>query len=415
MNLLNNLKNVSEIISKAGEVKNVLDSVSIIKKSENKKTPKNNEVKNLTLQSVNESAMEQPQQVQNGIVSEDGLIIPSTINTIEEMQDFLKMAERHASYSIQSMLQVQMTVIRYIQSPTLVDSSLDTMIMSLRESLSETEDENYRKRIKKMFHRMLANYIFFMDARFKMEIQNDKDAANTLLSVAGENLSKNIVEVATMAVTGPIGISAISSMSVTNLFDTKNDNIITLTINWVNSGKRITEKTKDFFDSILAIIKKLDKYQPIIDRSMLLYGAIERYASALSDYYMKDEIEKCNKEIQELKNILTNKFNVKDLSSGFLQKFINTPTSLTAKLVKLNMQLDKAREIQIKHNSSLINIHKKSDDSKIADLECEIYKLKDEANRLINELKNKLTNLENQKNNLYEFLIAVANKYDDTI
>ena len=37
------------------------------------------------------------------------------------------------------------------------------------------------------------------------------------------------------------------------------------------------------------------------------------------------------------------------------------------------------------------------------------------ANRLINELKNKLTNLENQKNNLYEFLIAVANKYDDTI
>lgn len=32
MNLLNNLKNVSEIISKAGEVKNVLDSVSIIKK-----------------------------------------------------------------------------------------------------------------------------------------------------------------------------------------------------------------------------------------------------------------------------------------------------------------------------------------------------------------------------------------------
>lgn len=415
MNLLNNLKNVSEIISKAGEVKNVLDSVSIIKKSENKKTPKNNEVKNLTLQSVNESAMEQPQQVQNGIVSEDGLIIPSTINTIEEMQDFLKMAERHASYSIQSMLQVQMTVIRYIQSPTLVDSSLDTMIMSLRESLSETEDENYRKRIKKMFHRMLANYIFFMDARFKMEIQNDKDAANTLLSVAGENLSKNIVEVATMAVTGPIGISAISSMSVTNLFDTKNDNIITLTINWVNSGKRITEKTKDFFDSILAIIKKLDKYQPIIGRSMLLYGAIERYASALSDYYMKDEIEKCNKEIQELKNILTNKFNVKDLSSGFLQKFINTPTSLTAKLVKLNMQLDKAREIQIKHNSSLINIHKKSDDSKIADLECEIYKLKDEANRLINELKNKLTNLENQKNNLYEFLIAVANKYDDTI
>lgn len=415
MNLLNNLKNVSEIISKAGEVKNVLDSVSIIKKSENKKTPKNNEVKNLTLQSVNESAMEQPQQVQNGIVSEDGLIIPSTINTIEEMQDFLKMAERHASYSIQSMLQVQMTVIRYIQSPTLVDSSLDTMIMSLRESLSETEDENYRKRIKKMFHRMLANYIFFMDARFKMEIQNDKDAANTLLSVAGENLSKNIVEVATMAVTGPIGISAISSMSVTNLFDTKNDNIITLTINWVNSGKRITEKTKDFFDSILAIIKKLDKYQPIIGRSMLLYGAIERYASALSDYYMKDEIEKCNKEIQELKNILTNKFNVKDLSSGFLQKFINTPTSLTAKLVKLNMQLDKAREIQIKHNSSLINIHKKSDDSKIADLECEIYKLKDEVNRLINELKNKLTNLENQKNNLYEFLIAVANKYDDTI
>ena len=415
MNLLNNLKNVSEIISKAGEVKNVLDSVSIIKKSENKKTPKNNEVKNLTLQSVNESAMEQPQQVQNGIVSEDGLIIPSTINTIEEMQDFLKMAERHASYSIQSMLQVQMTVIRYIQSPTLVDSSLDTMIMSLRESLSETEDENYRKRIKKMFHRMLANYIFFMDARFKMEIQNDKDAANTLLSVAGENLSKNIVEVVTMAVTGPIGISAISSMSVTNLFDTKNDNIITLTINWVNSGKRITEKTKDFFDSILAIIKKLDKYQPIIGRSMLLYGAIERYASALSDYYMKDEIEKCNKEIQELKNILTNKFNVKDLSSGFLQKFINTPTSLTAKLVKLNMQLDKAREIQIKHNSSLINIHKKSDDSKIADLECEIYKLKDEANRLINELKNKLTNLENQKNNLYEFLIAVANKYDDTI
>ena len=331
------------------------------------------------------------------------------------MQDFLKMAERHASYSIQSMLQVQMTVIRYIQSPTLVDSSLDTMIMSLRESLSETEDENYRKRIKKMFHRMLANYIFFMDARFKMEIQNDKDAANTLLSVAGESLSKNIVEVATMAVTGPIGISAISSMSVTNLFDTKNDNIITLTINWVNSGKRITEKTKDFFDSILAIIKKLDKYQPIIGRSMLLYGAIERYASALSDYYMKDEIEKCNKEIQELKNILTNKFNVKDLSSGFLQKFINTPTSLTAKLVKLNMQLDKAREIQIKHNSSLINIHKKSDDSKIADLECEIYKLKDEANRLINELKNKLTNLENQKNNLYEFLIAVANKYDDTI
>lgn len=63
------------------------------------------------------------------------------INSLEQMNSWLSSLEAGANTSVQEAIKAQMQVISYIQSPDLVDTTLDTIILHLRKSLKYSQSD----------------------------------------------------------------------------------------------------------------------------------------------------------------------------------------------------------------------------------------------------------------------------------
>lgn len=368
----------------------------------------------------------QPADMQSKVVeAENGLRVPSCINSLDEMQSFLTNAEASAPPSIQSMLRVQMSVVKYIKSPTLVDSSIDTMIMALRESLEENEDEVQKKKIRKLFHRMLANYIFFIDARLKVEIEGNRTEGLALLSDAGDALAKTMVGVAAMAATGPIGAAAVSTMAVTNIFnsDPNRGSIFTSVIKWFNRKEEAVRIKKDFYESLMAIVRKLDKYSGSIGRSMLLSGAIERYAKAITEYVMGADVAAKQKELDTVQDAIYGRVSRESLLDSLKSignelittSFISSPASLTPidDFYAAQDELKEAEDEAKMHAQSFFNLHKKRDNERIQYCQQKINHAKDELQNMVAQFKQQLHEAKLEQKSYYDSIMAVAAKYDE--
>ena len=82
---------------------------------------------------------------------------PKEINSLEQMGAWLASLESGASVSVQEAVKAQMQVIKFIQSPTLVDTTLDTLILSLKKSLKKASDENEKEHLRESFSLMIQN------------------------------------------------------------------------------------------------------------------------------------------------------------------------------------------------------------------------------------------------------------------
>lgn len=225
---------------------------------------------------------------------------PKEITSLEQMESWLTSLESGAIVSVQEALKAQLQVIRFIQSPTLIDTTLDTLILGLKKSLKKAENEEQKENLRESFSLMIQNYVFFFDARMQYAINESKDEARQLFLQAGEMLSNSVKEVALMAVSGK-RISEIAKVTVHNLFD-ENDNTSAISLfnriwKWWNKDKIIAEKREEFYVTLYNICRKLGKYQPLIGESMIINGMIERYASAIYEYYYEQTLNKNKKDL----------------------------------------------------------------------------------------------------------------------
>lgn len=219
---------------------------------------------------------------------------PKEINSLEQMGAWLASLESGASVSVQEAVKAQMQVIKFIQSPTLVDTTLDTLILSLKKSLKKASDENEKEHLRESFSLMIQNYVFFFDARMQYAINENKEEARQIFLQAGEMLSNSVKDVALMAVSG-IKKAEVAAVAVHNLFDDNDNNnsasLFARIWKWWNKDKIIAEKREEFYVTLYNICKKLGKYQPLIGESMLINGMIERYTPAICDYVSEKALE----------------------------------------------------------------------------------------------------------------------------
>lgn len=212
---------------------------------------------------------------------------PKEITSLEQMESWLTTLEIGANISAQEALKAQIQVIRFIQSPTLIDTTLDTLILCLKKSLKKAENEDEKEHLRESFSLMIQNYVFFFDARMQYAIKENKDAARQIFLQAGQMLSNSVKNVALMAVSGK-RIKEIATVMVHNLFDEDDDasaiNLFNRIWIWWNKDKIIAEKKEEFYVTLYNICKKLGKYQPLIGESILINGMIERYTPAICNY-----------------------------------------------------------------------------------------------------------------------------------
>lgn len=227
-----------------------------------------------------------PEEVSSLIPVTESAPAPLEIKSLDGMTNWLQSLQSGASQSVQSALQAQMQVIQFVQAPTLIDTTIDTLVLYLKKSLDSESLPERKEQLSQSFSLMIQNYVFFLDARLQMEIKNHNDEAMHLCDMAGEMLSQSVVNVATLAIPGG-AISKVSRVVVRNVFSQDNNEegftgFISKVVKWFTFDEE--GKLDDFYRTIYSIISKLDRYCQIIGPSMLISSMIERYTPELVDF-----------------------------------------------------------------------------------------------------------------------------------
>ena len=126
-------------------------------------------------------------------MSENNLPIKREISTIQEMTSFIGELKADAPLPIKYALDSQLQIISAMQSPTIIDTALSTMVLNLRTSLACCSDnKQQQKLLKEQFSLMIQNLIFFLDVKVQYFCKKNNDLSRQLFIRAGEGFSNNL-------------------------------------------------------------------------------------------------------------------------------------------------------------------------------------------------------------------------------
>lgn len=209
--------------------------------------------------------------------------IKSDITTIEEMEHYLSDLQQEASSSLASALKAQLQVIKYVSSPTLVDSSLDLVFKNLKSAVHNAPSEDIKIEMLEKAHLMIHNYVFFMDARIQYSIENNRERGKALLQEASEELVKSAQELIIAAATQGRSI-AIKQVSKSLVKRANDSGFFKKIIDWFYRSQKNKRELSNFLRSLSLLFKKLERHQDLIGKSDLIGGLIERWKEDVIDF-----------------------------------------------------------------------------------------------------------------------------------
>lgn len=218
------------------------------------------------------------------------------ISSLSEMSSYLEKLQRESSGAVAEAVNAQLAVVRFVQSPTLNDTLLDTLLMGLETAISYSQTEEDKAIYRRHFALMIQNYVFFLDAKIQYEVEQHQEEAYRLLDHAGEMLSKSVVKLAELYATK--GTSALkvgmANLVVKNVFAQENEkekkSFFKKFFDWYNKKVRISKKKDVFYDTLERIYFKFDEYSELIGPSILIKGLLERYIVEMANKKYDSEI-----------------------------------------------------------------------------------------------------------------------------
>lgn len=226
------------------------------------------------------------------------------ITSLEEMKTFLKELQKDASPSVVEIIYAQFKVIDYIQSPTLFDTVLDSLIYGLKKSLDYSTSEQEKQSLRERFSFMIQNCIFFLDAQVQYKIKQHREESYNLLKQAGEQLAESVFAIAKLFYGG--NIEALSNLIVKNVFVQNNEEIkgfFKRLTGWFVNLFKVDRAKEDFYETLRRSIQKLHEHHEIIGNSLLIKGMIDRYADDIAYYEFESEISSKDREASNFEPI----------------------------------------------------------------------------------------------------------------
>ena len=197
------------------------------------------------------------------------------INSLKEMEVFLEGLEKNASKSIESALKAQLVVVKYVNSSELFGTTIDTLFKYLKKSQKTAKTEDEKIEIREKGSILIQNYVFFMQAKLKYAIEDNKKESEEIFKEAGNMLSKSVIDIGMGVVTGGSTSVAIAA----NLFSNPQEkmSLFKRLINFLNQKEKNKEKEENFYENLSILFKKLEKYKKTIGKSDIISGMVENY------------------------------------------------------------------------------------------------------------------------------------------
>ena len=227
------------------------------------------------------------------------LQIKRELNSIEDVTETLSYIRTVVPENMQHIINSQLRVLNYAQSPTLIDSTFTTLITEYEAALLCTNSAD-KEDIKRNFQHILHNLVFYIDAKTQYAIDKNNTIGKKLLVDASEMLALSVRDVIRTSLhlcvaTGKIAIAnTVADKAIQHISSMANDAMDYIEFMHMDTVTGIAAASQNVVTTITAESTTIEEK-----------GIDPQNASIISDYSNKsqkilgDISEKASKAITE--------------------------------------------------------------------------------------------------------------------
>lgn len=235
------------------------------------------------------AAKQREAEIASGYYMENGQMVVSNLNG---MKTWLQEIGKDSTPALLQVLQSQMQVLQYVESPSLTGMTINGIIHCMDKALRLTDDDLQRNNIREAFCAMLQNFVFMTETNLRCAEKEHSDEAARLLVQAGDMLSDSVQQVATLLV--PAGkVSKITKAAVLNVFASSEvqHSYIKNVFSWLANKKLLKEKQDNFYQTLETLFETFDTHAERLGTSVLIHGMLRRYRHMLVERFRQTKIQ----------------------------------------------------------------------------------------------------------------------------
>ena len=222
-----------------------------------------------------------------GYYMRDGKLI---ISTIDGMKTWLTNLGQDTTPALMQTLQMQLQVLKHVQSPSMTGMALDNMMLCMSKAVNNATNDSELANIREAFASMIQNYFFMQEANLRCAQLKDREEGTKLLTQAGEMLSDAVTKTAT-ALTG--STIDMATTVVRNIFEAEavQKGYIKNLFAWIGDKKQLKAKEKEFNQTLEMLFDTFDLHAALLGPSILIKGMLSRYRKAILEYHQNEKLQ----------------------------------------------------------------------------------------------------------------------------
>lgn len=222
-----------------------------------------------------------------GYYMRDGKLI---ISTIDGMKTWLTNLGQDTTPALMQTLQMQLQVLKHVQSPSMTGMALDNMMLCMSKAVNTATNDSELANIREAFASMIQNYFFMQEANLRCAQLKDREEGTKLLTQAGEMLSDAVTKTAT-ALTG--STIDMATTVVRNIFEAEavQKGYIKNLFVWIGDKKQLKAKEKEFNQTLEMLFDTFDLHAALLGPSILIKGMLSRYRKAILEYHQNEKLQ----------------------------------------------------------------------------------------------------------------------------
>ena len=229
------------------------------------------------------------------------------IDTIDKLEEWIAVTQTEASKPAALVLQQQLQVLNYVQSPAMSGMVIDNIIVCLYKSLELAETDADKEAIRGSVASLLQSVLFMAEARLQYDVKKNKEEAVEMISSAGNLISDSVAAVASMLTPVPGAKTRVMVPVVKNILSSQaiQGGFFAHLLSAKKKQEIIDEKIKEHNTMLENLFATFDRYYDLIGPSIQIHGVLSRYIKQLTEQFRKTQY----KEIESYTTQFTRQIN----------------------------------------------------------------------------------------------------------
>lgn len=347
------------------------------------------------------------------------------IDTIDKLEEWIAVTQTEASKPAALVLQQQLQVLNYVQSPAMSGMVIDNIIVCLYKSLELAETDADKEAIRGSVASLLQSVLFMTEARLQYDVKKNKEEAIEMISSAGNLISDSVAAVASMLTPVPGAKTRVMVPVVKNILSSQaiQGGFFAHLLSAKKKQEIIDEKIKEHNTMLENLFATFDRYYDLIGPSIQIHGVLSRYIKQLTEQFRETQY----KEIESYTTQFTRQVNsmmdevctsVKaSLGNSMYERVAKGVIGAVAAIANANKKPETLDFNEIKHLSSTLHSRYDALEDKLnlaqKEIEAKEQGLKDAGifqRSLKSDLAKKIEQLKKEVNKIEKELINLKEK-----